>query len=73
MKSVPKLIHRFISIFLLSSVLIILLNIIAFVVLVANYAPSEDASPYTIARATGKPYRFLLTGNMPYQIACPQN
>ncbi|EFL93254.1 sensor histidine kinase [Mobiluncus curtisii] len=54
MKSVPKLIHRFISIFLLSSVLIILLNIIAFVVLVANYAPSEDASPYTIARATGK-------------------
>lgn len=54
MKSVLKLIHRFIAIFLLSSLLIILLNAIVFVVLMTNYAPNEDASPYTIAKEAGK-------------------
>ena len=45
MKSVPKLIRRFVGILLLSSILIVLINFIAFVVLMASYIPDKDASP----------------------------
>lgn len=40
MKSVPKLIRRFVGILLLSSILIVLINFIVFVVLMASYVPA---------------------------------
>ena len=63
MKSVPKLIRRFVGILLLSSILIVLINFIAFVVLMASYIPDKDASPYNIARETGKTLQSSTGGN----------
>lgn len=53
MKSVPRLIRRFIAILLLSSVLLVMINVIAFAVLMASKIPDENMSPYSIAKATG--------------------
>lgn len=54
MKSVPKLIRRFVGILLLSSVLIIIINIVALGVLMASQVPNRNTSPYHIAAETGK-------------------
>ncbi len=51
-KSMPKLIRRFIGILLLSSILILLINVITCVVLIAHYATDTNASPYKIAQQT---------------------
>lgn len=53
MKSVPKLIRRFVGILLLSSILIVIINVIAFVALMASKIPDENTSPYSIAKETG--------------------
>lgn len=54
MKSVPKLIRRFVGILLLSSVLIVMINFLALAVLMASQAPDKANSPYNIAAETGK-------------------
>ncbi len=54
MKSVPKLIRRFVGILLLSSVLILFINFFMFVILLMSQFPDEDNSPYNIATETGK-------------------
>lgn len=54
MKSVPKLIRRFVGILLLSSVLILIINLAVFVVILAKHSPDVSASPYNIATETGK-------------------
>lgn len=54
MKSLPKLIRRFLGIFLLSSVLIVFINMTTFVLLVAKHVPHRETSPYRIASETGE-------------------
>lgn len=54
MKSVPKLIRRFVGILLLSSVLLLVINFVALAVLMASQAPDKAASPYNIAAEAGK-------------------
>lgn len=54
MKSVPKLIRRFVGILLLSSVLIVATNFLALAVLMTSQSPDKAASPYNIATETGK-------------------
>lgn len=54
MKSVPKLIRRFVGILLLSSVLLLVINFVALAVLMAWQSPDAAASPYNIAAQTGK-------------------
>ena len=63
MKSVPKLIRRFVGILLLSSILIVFINFIAFVVLMASHIPAKDASPYNIATETGKALQVSTSGD----------
>lgn len=63
MKSIPKLIQRFISLFLFSSLIILLMNIIVFIVLIANYAPNKETSPYNIAKKTGTALQLSTNGN----------
>lgn len=53
MKSVFKLLRRFAGILLLSCLLLLLINFLAFAILVAKQAPRQDASPYYIAEQTG--------------------
>lgn len=62
MTSIPKLIHRFVGIFLLSSVCIVILNVIAFIVLMANNVPDKEDSPYNIARETGAALQLSANG-----------
>ncbi len=54
MKSVPKLIRRFVAILLLSSVLILIINFVVFAIIMTRLSPNTDASPYKIAIETGK-------------------
>lgn len=54
MKSVPKLIRRFVGILLLSSVLILVINLAVFVVIMVRQSPDAAASPYNIAAEIGK-------------------
>ncbi|KSV58719.1 sensor histidine kinase [Acetivibrio ethanolgignens] len=54
MKSVPKLIRRFVAILLLSSVLIFIINFVVFAIIMTRLSPNADASPYKIATETGK-------------------
>lgn len=54
MKSVPKLIRRFVGILLLSSVFIVIINFVALAVLMVSQSPDKAASPYNIAAETGK-------------------
>ncbi|MBE5962293.1 MAG: two-component sensor histidine kinase, partial [Lachnospiraceae bacterium] len=49
MKSVPKLIRRFVGILLLSSVLIVTMNFIALAVFMTSQTPYKETSPYNIA------------------------
>lgn len=63
MKSVPKLIRRFVGILLLSSVLIVIINFIVFVVFMAIQSPDETTSPYNIAAETGKTLQKSTNGD----------
>ena len=54
MKSVPKLIRRFVGILLLSSVLILIINLAVFVIVLAKQSPDASTSPYNIAEETGR-------------------
>lgn len=63
MKSVPKLIRRFVGILLLSSILIVIINVIAFVALMASKIPDENTSPYSIAKETGTALKATDSGN----------
>lgn len=63
MKSVPKLIRRFVGILLLSSVLIVMINFLVLAVLMASQAPDKAASPYTIAAEAGKALQVSEHGN----------
>lgn len=62
MKSVPKLIRRFVGILLLSSVLLLVLNFIALAILMAWQSPDEATSPYRIATEAGKALQALDKG-----------
>ena len=64
MKSVPKLIRRFVGILLLSSVLILFINFFMFVILLMSQFPDEDNSPYNIATETGKALEETDSGYM---------
>ena len=63
MKSVPKLIRRFVGILLLSSVLIVIINFIVFVVFMAIQSPDETTSPYNIAAETGQTLQKSTNGD----------
>ena len=54
MKSIPKLIRRFIGVFAFSSVLILAMNIIVFGALMSGYALNNNASPYDMAQEAGE-------------------
>lgn len=54
MKSVPKLIRRFVGILLLSSVLILVINFAIYALLMISQSPDETNSPYNIAVETGR-------------------
>lgn len=54
MKSIPKLIRRFLGVFLLSAVALVLLNLTAFVALMAHHVPDQEDSPYRMAKETGE-------------------
>ena len=54
MKSVPKLIRRFVGILLFSSFLLLIVNFIALVALMMGHAPDKADSPYNMAIETGK-------------------
>lgn len=54
MKSVPKLVRRFVAILLLSSVLILIINFLVFAIIMTRLSPNADASPYNIAAETGE-------------------
>lgn len=64
MKSVPKLIRRFVGILLLSSVLILFINFLMFVILMISQFPDEDNSPYNIATEAGKALEETDSGYM---------
>ncbi len=63
MKSVPKLIRRFVGILLLSSVLIVIINFVALAVLMVGQSPDKAASPYNIAAETGKALQVSENGD----------
>lgn len=54
MKSAAKLIRRFVSILLLSAVLLVIINVAVYAVLVSEKAPTETTSPYDIAEKAGR-------------------
>lgn len=60
MKSIPKLVRRFIGILLLSMFLLLLLNIAVLAVIGGNQRAS--GSPYTIAGETGKAFKKTKNG-----------
>lgn len=63
MKSVPKLIRRFVGILLLSSVLIVIINFLVLAALMASQAPNKVASPYKIAADTGEALQASTNGD----------
>lgn len=54
MKSMPKLIRRFVGILLLSSILIFVINLLVFAVFMARLSPNSTTSPYNIATEVGQ-------------------
>lgn len=62
MKSVPKLIRRFVGILLLSSVLILVINFVVFAMFMVKLSPNTAASPYNIATETGKALKLEYNG-----------
>lgn len=63
MKSVPKLIRRFVGILLLSSALIVIINFLVLAALMASQAPDKVASPYKIAADTGEALQASANGD----------
>lgn len=63
MKSIPKLIRRFVGILLLSSVLIVIINFVVFAVLMVSQSPGKAASPYNIASEIGKALQASTNGD----------
>lgn len=53
MKSVPKLIRRFVGILLLSSVLIVIINFLVLAAIMTSHSTDKATSPYTIAAEAG--------------------
>lgn len=62
MKSAAKLIRRFVSILLLSAVLLVIINVAVYAVLVSEKAPTETTSPYDIAEKAGEALQVLPDG-----------
>lgn len=62
MKSVPKLIRRFVGILLLSSVLLCVLNFAVLAMIMVQQSPDASASPYNIAEETGRALRASESG-----------
>lgn len=62
MKSLPKLIRRFVGILLLSSLLILLLNFVIYAILAISQSPRENHSPYKIAAETGEELQASSSG-----------
>ena len=62
MKSAAKLIRRFVSILLLSAVLLVIINVAVYAVLVSEKAPTETTSPYDIAEKAGEAFQVLPDG-----------
>ena len=54
MKSVPKLIRRFVGILLLSSILILIINFAIYAIMIVSQSPDADNSPYNMAIEAGK-------------------
>ena len=59
MKSAAKLIRRFVSILLLSAVLLVIINVAVYAVLVSEKAPTQTTSPYDIAEKAGEALQVL--------------
>lgn len=62
MKSVSKLIRRFVGILLLSSILILVINFIILAIIMAKSSPDVANSPYNIAAETGKALQATKNG-----------
>lgn len=62
MKSVPKLIRSFVGILLLSSVLILVINLVVFAIFMVKLSPNTAASPYNIATETAKALKSTNNG-----------
>lgn len=62
MKSVPKLIRSFVGILLLSSVLILVINLVVFAIFMVKLSPNTAASPYNIATETAKALKSANNG-----------
>ena len=54
MKSIPKLLRRFAAILAVSSVFLLVINFLAFALLVAWQSPRTATSPYELAAETGR-------------------
>ena len=65
MKSAAKLIRRFVSILLLSAVLLVIINVAVYAVLVSEKAPTETTSPYDIAEKAGEALQVLPDAEIP--------
>lgn len=63
MKSVPKLIRRFVGILLLSFVLLLVINFLALAILMKWQSPNQSASPYNLASETGKALQLSNNAN----------
>lgn len=66
MKSVPKLIRSFVGILLLSSVFILVINLVVLAVFMVKLSPNTSVSPYNIATETAK---ALKTANNGYALS----
>lgn len=62
MKSVPKLIRSFVGILLLSSVLILVINLVVFAIFMVKLSPNTAASPYNIATEIAKALKSANNG-----------
>lgn len=62
MKNALKLMRRCVVALLLSSVLIVVINVIIFISLIATKVPKQDTSPYNIARETGQALQLMADG-----------
>ncbi len=74
MKSIPKLIRRFVGILLLSSILLCAVNFIVFALLMVCHSPNVNTSPYHMAKETGENLQlskqgYILSAEMSAKLA----
>ena len=69
MRSVPKLIRRYISILLLTCVLLIILNFVLLAILAVNQAP--NAYPWKTSEEVAAALQLIGDGEYALQINCP--